>query len=117
MERQGEYKSDPTSTFCNKRVVFAGTWFDFMVLMIEASTHLHERLGTQEIDPAGATKILNACRLPEDPRCACFEYVGDNPYCPIHGGQESDLGARFTVSGGEVMQIDPDEPSDEEIPF
>ena len=27
------------------------------------------------------------------------------------------LGTRFTVSGGEVEQIEPSEPSDEEIPF
>lgn len=21
----------------------------------------------------------------EKPRCACYEYIGDNPECPIHG--------------------------------
>jgi hypothetical protein len=20
-----------------------------------------------------------------DPECACYEYVGDNPLCPVHG--------------------------------
>lgn len=25
----------------------------------------------------------------KNPQCACFEYVGDNPYCPVHGKAKS----------------------------
>jgi hypothetical protein len=67
LERQQDFKTAPSLTHCNKRVVFAGTWFDFMILMIEASTHLHERLGTQEIDRDEASKIVNELRRRPDP--------------------------------------------------
>jgi hypothetical protein len=69
-----------------------------------------------------------------DPRCVCLEYVGDNGYCPVHGAPPEpkptpagsyfmgNEGTRAYVSGGEVCEldghlIDPDEPSDEEIPY
>jgi hypothetical protein len=27
-----------------------------------------------------------AALLETEPICCCYEYAGDNPYCPVHGG-------------------------------
>lgn len=39
--------------------------------------------------------------------CACFEYVGDNPHCPVHGKAEAQTskGAKAPEVSGEQMLV------------
>jgi hypothetical protein len=62
LQQQVDYKHDPDLVYCGKRIVFAGSYFDFLIYLTEQKTHLHERLGTQEIDTDGAMRIVNECR-------------------------------------------------------
>lgn len=25
---------------------------------------------------------------PKEPQCACYQYIGDNPNCPVHGKKD-----------------------------
>jgi hypothetical protein len=29
--------------------------------------------------------MLRTAHNPDEPRCCCYQYEGDNPDCPIHG--------------------------------
>jgi hypothetical protein len=104
MERKGEYKTPPPDTYQDKRLVVLGFGFD--------------AVGAPAM--TDCMKIINACRLPEEPRCACFEYVGDNPYCPIHGKQ-ADRGPQWELGSPEWFEAQPEIPfdveSDEETPI
>jgi hypothetical protein len=46
------------------------------------------------------------------PECACFEFVGDNPYCPVHGkpAEPATIGEADCALFGNVYQ-----PSDSEL--
>jgi hypothetical protein len=100
MERQGEYKTPPPDTYQGKRLVVLGFGFDAVGALAMTD----------------CMKIINACRLPEDPRCACFEYVGDNPYCPIRGGQAGpETGSPEWFEAIEEIPFDVE--SDEETPI
>jgi hypothetical protein len=44
------------------------------------------------------------------PECACFEFVGDNPYCPVHGkpAEPATIGEATAVAYG-VSELHPED--------
>jgi len=41
-----------------------------------------------------------------DPQCACFEYIGDNLYCPVHGKEAEEPKAPKATDGTQVAEED-----------
>jgi hypothetical protein len=39
-----------------------------------------------------------------EPKCACFEYIGDNPYCPVHGKEADEPKAPKATEGTQVAE-------------
>lgn len=39
------------------------------------------------------------------PTCACFEYVGDNPYCPVHGKSSAEAPKGTEELGKEMLVV------------
>jgi hypothetical protein len=105
-----------TGAYQGKRIIFAGTYFEFLLFLIEAKTHLHENI-TPADDTSGLMQIVNECRKRPD----AGDVVDFSEEREAIERLQADLGTRFTVSGGEVIElgnnIPADEPSDEAYPF
>lgn len=82
------YDIDPSKTFRIADILEDGAILPHSVTL--------DKLMVVDLEPADE---------PEKPQCACYEFIGDNPDCPIHGDEftradEQERNELYTIGMG-----------------